>query len=346
MALDRTERQKLGVRKWINAGCRGTLQWSTGIGKTRAAIMAIKGFLTKNPNKIIKVIVPTEHLKIQWISELFKYKLNQYVSVEIINSAIKINDEIDFLILDECHRIPSDTFYEVFAQRNPKFVLGLSATFSRLDGRHQLLDRFCPVCDIITIKEAIQNKWLSEYQEYKVIIEPDDIEVYQKLSKEFNDSFSIFNFDFKLAMDCLTNIVARRVYAKKIGISPKDIDAIIFTWQRALRGRKAYVMNHPKKIEITQKIIEARINEKIITFSSTIAQSEKIGYGYVVNSGKTKKKNRITIEQFSKLNRGVINTAKSLDEGSDIPGLSVAIILSNTSSQTQKTQRVNYKIYT
>ena len=340
MALDRTERQKLGVRKWMQKGCRGTLCWSTGVGKTRAAIIAIKGFLTKNNNKIIKVIVPTEHLKIQWISELFKYKLNQYVSVEIINSAIKIDDEIDFLILDECHRIPSDTFYEVFAQRNPKFVLGLSATFSRLDGRHQLLDRFCPVCDIITIKEAIQNKWLSEYQEYKVIIEPDDIEVYQKLSKEFNDSFSIFNFDFKLAMDCLTNIVARRVYAKKIGISPKDIDAIIFTWQRALRGRKAYVMNHPKKIEITQKIIEARINEKIITFSSTIAQSEKIGYGYVVNSGKTKKKNRITIEQFSKLNRGVINTAKSLDEGSDIPGLSVAIILSNTSSQTQKTQRV------
>ena len=141
-------------------------------------------------------------------------------------------------------------------------------------------------------------------------------------------------------MDCLTNIIYRRAYAKKLGISAKDIDAIVFTWQRALKGRKNYVMNHPKKIEIARKIIEARQNEKIITFSSTIAQSEKIGYGYVVNSGKTKKKNRITIEQFSKLNRGVINTAKSLDEGSDIPGLSVAIILSNTSSQTQKTQRV------
>ena len=219
--------------------------------------------------------------------------------------------------------------------------MGLSATFNRLDGKHELLNKFCPICDTITIQEAIQNKWLSEYKEYKVIIEPEDIERYKLLNKEFNETFAIFDYKFDIAMNCLTNIIYRRAYAKKLGVSAKDIDAIVFTWQRALKGRKNYVMNHPKKIEIARKIIEARQNEKIITFSSTIAQSEKIGYGYVVNSGKTKKKNRITIEQFSKLNRGVINTAKSLDEGSDIPGLSVAIILSNTSSQTQKTQRVN-----
>lgn len=47
------------------------------------------------------------------------------------------------------------------------------------------------------------------------------------------------------------------------------------------------------------------------------------------------------MEDFSKLKTGVINTAKSLDEGSDIPGLNLAIILCNTSSATQKTQRVN-----
>jgi superfamily II DNA or RNA helicase len=99
-------------------------------------------------------------------------------------------------------------------------------------------------------------------------------------------------------------------------------------------------MNHQKKIDIARKIIAARPNEKIITFSATIAQSEKIGSGYVVNSGKTKKKNRITMQEFAKLNRGVIHTAKSLDEGSDVPGLNTAIVLCNTSSQTQKTQRI------
>jgi len=141
-------------------------------------------------------------------------------------------------------------------------------------------------------------------------------------------------------MDCVTNIISRRVYGKKLGMAVSDMDGVVFTWSRCLKARKAYVMNHQKKIDIARRIIEARPNEKIITFSATIAQSEKIGSGYVVNSGKTKKKNRITMQEFAKLNRGVIHTAKSLDEGSDVPGLNTAIVLCNTSSQTQKTQRI------
>lgn len=338
--MTRDERQKLGVQKWLNKGCRGTLQWCTGSGKTRAAIIAIKSFLSKNKDKHIVVIVPTEHLKIQWMQELNKFDLIQMVTVEIINSAIKLSSQIDFLILDEAHRIASDTFYTIFSQRNPLLVLGLSATFSRLDGRHELLNRYCPVVDTLTIKEAIQNKWLAPYKEYKVLIEPDDIEEYKLASMQFNESFSFFNYDFQIAMSCLTNIIYRRTYAKKMGVSSSEIDAITFTWGRTLRARKSYVMDHPKKLEITRQILAARPTSKAITFSATIKQAEKIGGGFVVHSGKTKKKNRITMEEFAKLPLGVIHTAKSLDEGADVPGLNLAIILCNTSSQTQKTQRV------
>ena len=340
MTLDRTERQRLGITKWINAGCRGTLQWCTGVGKTRAALTAIKGFLGKNSGKKIVVIVPTENLKIQWIQELSQYFLLSYVTVEIINSAIKSDNQIDFLVLDECHRIPSDTFYAVFNKRQPKIVLGLSATFNRLDGRHELLNQFCPVCDEIFVKEAIANKWLSPYKEYKVVIEPEDIEIYREANRQFQEAYSVFNFDFKLAMDCMTNIISRRVYGKKMGFAAAELDAIVFTWGRALRTRKSYVMDHPKKLEIARHILNNRKDSKAITFSATIKQAELIGVGYVVHSGKTKKKNRITMEEFASMNVGVINTAKSLDEGSDVRGLNLAIILCNTSSQTQKTQRV------
>lgn len=30
--MDRTERQKFGIKKWMEAGCRGTLNWATGTG--------------------------------------------------------------------------------------------------------------------------------------------------------------------------------------------------------------------------------------------------------------------------------------------------------------------------
>lgn len=338
--MDRTQRQVLGVKKWINAGCRGTLQWATGIGKTNAAIIAIKSFLERNKNKIIVVTVPTEYLKLQWMQKLNKASIFHEVSVEIINSAIKKHDKVDFLIIDEVHRIPSETFYTVFRERDPSIVLGLSATFHRLDGKHELLRKYCPICDIITINEAVRNKWLSPYKEYKVLLEPDDIADYRYYNQQFNESFSFFNYDFELAMKCLTNIIYRRTYGKNMGMKPAEVDAIVFTWNRMLVARKKYVTDHPKKIEITKKILAARRDKKAITFSATIKQAERVGEGYLIHSGKTKKKNRITTAEFSRLSKGVINAAKSLDEGADIEGLNLAIILCNFSSQTQKTQRL------
>lgn len=363
--MTRDERQVLGIRNWIKNGCRGTLQWCTGSGKTRAGIIGIKAFLTTNVDKTIIVVVPTDYLKVQWMQELHKFGILGQVQVEIINSAIKTNTEIDLLILDEAHRVAAETFYTLFANRLPKLVLGLSATFSRLDGRHALLSAYCPIVDVLSVKEAIENKWLAPYIEYKVLIEPDDIDTYRELNQGFLSTFAYFNNDFNLAMTCVGgvrrgNVVikpshfVRYEYAQQLcDLFPHhprykdmvksintEIAANAFSWNRFLQARKSYVINHPKKIELARKILAARPGVKTITFSATIKQAEKIGGGFIVHSGKTKKKNRLTMAEFAPLKTGVIHTAKSLDEGADIDGLSLAIILCNTSSQTQKTQRV------
>ena len=141
-------------------------------------------------------------------------------------------------------------------------------------------------------------------------------------------------------MACVTNVRYRRAYAKKMKIPHTEVDGITFTWLRALKARKSFVMEHPKKIEITRKILYARQNKKSLTFSPTIKMAEKIGIGSVIHSKNTKKKNSILLDDFKKVNVGNANTAKSLDEGADIPGLNLAIILSNSSSKTQKTQRL------
>lgn len=98
--MTRDERQRLGIQKWVNSGCRGTLMWCTGVGKTRAALISIKSYLNKNTNTKVLVVVPTEHLKIQWMQELAKFGLFHDVSVSIINSAIKFKEKVDFLVLD------------------------------------------------------------------------------------------------------------------------------------------------------------------------------------------------------------------------------------------------------
>lgn len=134
------------------------------------------------------------------MQELAKFGLFHDASVEIINSAVKKSEKVDLLILDESHRIPSDSFYEIFRVRKPTLVLGLSATYERLDGKHEMLAKYCPICDVITVKEAIDNEWLSPYKEYKVLLEVDDIEDYRLHNQQFNESFSVFDYDFHLAM--------------------------------------------------------------------------------------------------------------------------------------------------
>lgn len=338
--MTRDEKQQDAVRKWIKAGGRGIFSHPTGFGKTRCAVMAMKAFLSKNKGKKVLVVVPTDYLQTQWRDTLTEYGLAGSVSVEIINSAIKRPDEIDMLVIDEIHRAMSEQNINIFKVKKPKLVLGLSATFNRLDGRHNLILKSIPVVDLITIQEAQANGWLSEYREYKVFLEPDDIQDYRDMSEKFSSAFSIFEYDFKLAMKCVTNIIARRTYGKKLGIEPKDMDAIVFTWSQNMQGRKAYVNNHPLKIEITRKILDARPFTKAITFAGTIKQAEKIGRGYVIHSGKTKKKNRIDLDDFNSLPNGVLNTSKMLDEGADIKGLSLAVILSNSSSSIQLRQRL------
>jgi superfamily II DNA or RNA helicase len=36
-------------------------------------------------------------------------------------------------------------------------ILGLTATLERLDGKEYIIKEYCPVCDEVTIEDALQN---------------------------------------------------------------------------------------------------------------------------------------------------------------------------------------------
>jgi superfamily II DNA or RNA helicase len=349
--LDRTERQKDGIDKWIEAKCRGTLQWATGTGKTRAGLMAITRFFDKNPDKKVVVIVPTEVLQRQWIKLLAEAGFIFNLDVLIINTAIKKPFNATLLVLDEAHRFGAPSFQQIFQMCNAPMVLGLTATFERLDGMHEAIAKHCPIVDTITVKEATLNGWLSEYKEYKVMIEVDDIDTYYDLNQQFLNHFAFFNFNFELAMSAVTDFNIRNRYAEQlVGTNDsqllmntrKEVAAHAFSWQRALKCRKDFVMNHPKKIEIAELILSHRPEAKAITFNSSIAQAEKFKNGFVVHSGNTKKKNRISLEEFSNVDIGIVHSSKMLTEGLDVKGLNLAIILHNTSSPTERIQKIGY----
>ena len=354
---ERTQRQHLGVQKWVESKCAFTLCYATGVGKSYTGILAIKKFLAKNPQGTTCIIVPTENLKIQWIKNLSKEGLLLNIEVKIINSAVLHDFKVDLLIVDEIHAILAPTFFKLLQVCKYSMILGLTATFERLDGKHELLNKYCPICDTITVKEATEKGWLSPYKEYKIMLDV-DLTDYQIANTAFMEHFAFFDYQFDTAMACMAGITRGgkiikpsrqciREYAKFIQPDPKfekqiiaETSAHAFGWGRALKARKDFVMNHPKKIEIAQLILENRPNSKAITFNSTIKQCEKFKIGSVVHSGNTKKKNRLTMEEFNDLEVGVIHSSKSLTEGVDIKGLNLAIILHNTSSPRERIQKI------
>lgn len=337
--MDRTTRQKLAIKRWSqNNGC-GTLILPTGFGKTRIALTISQLLVKRNPDFKILVVVPTDNLKNQWLKQLIEWKLLKNVTVEIINTAIKKVQHFDLLICDEAHRYASDSFSRLFDVIYYKMILCLTGTLERLDGKEELIKTHAPVCDAVTRDEAIENEWLADFKNYLVMIDV-DLKEYKQWDQIFNQCFSILNFDFNLGMKLMKDAIFRRKYAKQIKMDYNILTGVVMKWMKAMRKRKEFVLSHPKKIEITKKILNARKDKKSITFCNTIKDAESIKMGYVLHSKQKKKENEAILEQFAKDSCGVINSSKALNTGTDIPGLSVGIMLANTSSKITKQQSI------
>lgn len=298
--------------------------------------------LKVKPDARILIVVPTEVLQKQWMNDyIIKYNLIKNCEVKIINSVIKTSWDVDLLVCDECHLFCAETFQEIFNCVNYEMVLCLTATLERLDGKEAIIKYFAPVCDIVTVKDSQQNGWLSPYKEYVVLLDV-DLSEYNQWNQEFIGFFSQLGFEFSRAMTLVTNIIERRKYAKKMGIDQKQFDAICFGWMDRLRKRKQFVQSHPHKFEIARKILDARKDKKCITFCSTIKDAEQLSIKgeYVLHSKQSKKSNEETLNKFNQAQFGVLHSSKAANQGVDIKGLSVEIIMNTDSSKITKTQKL------
>ena len=211
------------------------------------------------------------------------------------------------------------------------------------------MEKYCPVIDTITLQEALTNNWISQYTEYQVLIDVDDIDVYKEYNKEFVYHFEFFSFDWNRVMKCIgkngfierarlrDEMCPRGTESERKQVF-KNITIHAAGFMRAMQKRKAFINNHPKKIEIARKIINARPFSKIITFSNNIKMAEAIKIGEVYTGKDSKKKARANLEEFNQKQTGIINSVKKLIEGADLQGLDTAIMLGIDSSETRATQ--------
>lgn len=243
----------------------------------------------------------------------------------------------------EIHLAPSSTFVKIFECVDYNNILGLTGTFERLDGKEVIIQKYAPVCDEISITVAEENGWVAPHKEYCVLLDVDLTEYLEK-TRIFNQCFAQFGFVFEDAMKAATDKRFCNAYAKKHGLDPKQTMGIAQKWNKAMRERKMFIQNHPKKMEVAKKILEARPNSKAMTFSATIKQAEAFGFGYVVHSKQKAKENAKIIQDFNNAESGVLHSSRACNTGLDLKGVNLEVILNTDSSKIKKVQTVGRAI--
>ena len=344
----RLARQKSILRNWSSAGCRGTLEACTGFGKTYTAILAIQALNAQQPGESTLVVVPTIHLKKQWEDQVSNLS---DVTVMVVNSAVKQTWNVNLLILDEIHNYATSTFGTIFEMCTYRKVLGLTATVARQDGNDYLLRQKAPIVATVKLEEALREGYVSPFRvlNVPVYLNDTDRENYLELSRNFSYYFSKFGNDFGQAMNCLKSEQACENFARRSAADADKVRVWAINFNRNMAKRKKMLYLNQSKLDGVYRLCTKLGELRTITFSESVdfanAMTERLPFESVAYSSKMPaKKRRQALEQFNTGKARIINTARALDEGFDVPGVELAIISSGSSSPRQDVQRTGRAI--
>ena len=169
---------------------RALIQAATGVGKTYLA-----AFDSKNYERVLFVAHKEEILK-QAADSFYNVRNSEdygffngdtkctdksviFASVatlgktEYLNETYFSSDYFDYIVIDEFHHVVSDQYRRIVSYFTPKFLLGLTATPERMDGRniYELCDYNVPY--EISLKEAINKGMLVPFHYYGIFDETD-----------------------------------------------------------------------------------------------------------------------------------------------------------------------------
>ncbi len=271
------------VVTWVKSGAKGTIEAATGFGKSIIACIALKKIVLANPERHAMVVVPTRQLKEQWEEVLKAFGLEKNATVFVINSiALKeVTYNVDFLIIDEIHMMAADKFSRIFKLVNYKWIMGLTATIDRLDGKEHLLKQYAPVVKTIPQKMAIERGWINNFVEMNVpvFLTRDEKAGLHNLSKQIRYYAAKFG-DFDEMRKCM-NFGNATAYAQLYfpQDNPKEKAAELVKdavqGQRCVQKRQEFLYKTQHKVEATVDLIN-EFGLKTITFSQSTAFADEV----------------------------------------------------------------------
>ncbi|WP_207535308.1 DEAD/DEAH box helicase [Desertivirga arenae] len=182
--------EKLEAERLVHHRHKNLVVAATGTGKTVISAFDYKRFRTQNTRSRLLFVTHRKEI-LEQAQETFRHVLKDtnfgelwvdglepgnleyvFASVQTLRnrvSDLKLSPEFyDFIIIDEVHHAPANSYRFIFDRFAPKVLLGLTATPERMDGE-DILNDFCnTIAAEIRLPEAINRKLLSPFQYFAV----------------------------------------------------------------------------------------------------------------------------------------------------------------------------------
>lgn len=325
------------------AGKCGTVILPTGAGKTFVAVAAIESV-----GRSSLVVAPTIDLMGQWYSllsdsfglpvgilggghhELADITVTTYDSAYI--HAADYGNRFDLIVFDEVHHLPSAKYQQIPAMSTAWCRLGLTATYERRDGAHEMLEFLVgPVVFRMGVGDLV-GEYLSDYETVRIRTTLTEAEAarYGECARRYH-AF--------LKRTGLKPFGAG--WAEFLKMSAYDPDA-----RRALVDRqemKRIVVGSERKLEVLDSLLKQHAHDKTIIFTEQNDLVYRISREFLVpaitHQTRTRER-RWILDGFRDGSLRTIVTSKVLNEGIDVPSAKIAIVLSGSASPREHMQRL------
>ena len=348
VTIEPREYQQAALTAWMDHDRRGSVVLPTGSGKTFLGIQAIA-----DAGVSTLVVVPTIDLMNQWhatLSNAFGDQLPDGVgvlgggshnvtdlTVTTYDSAYRyINeygDRFGLLIIDEVHHLPAPTYQQIPEMTIAPYRLGLTATYERADGKHEVLEELIGPVVYEEEVDALAGEYLSEYEtiHLKVELTTDERERYDEEYQIYRDY--IDNQDFDIWKEN-----GYQEFLKRTSYDPRGRRALIAKQRAEKIARTA-----AKKLDTLDNLLKRHHEDRTIIFTANNDFAYDISQEFVVpcitHQTKTEERTEI-LNRFRSGEYSMLATSQVLDEGIDVPAANVGIILSGSASKRQYAQRL------
>jgi superfamily II DNA or RNA helicase len=336
--------QESALDRWQRNENKGVLVLPTAAGKTYIALKAVEVLRVQ-----ALIVVPTLDLIDQWRSRIKEClgvesgavgggKNNvRMITVATYDSAYLqaafLGNRFRLIVFDEVHHLASPSYMQIAEMYTAPYRMGLTATYERIDERHQLLPRL--VGDLVFSVEVdeLAGKHLAPYTYEKKFVE-----LSMKDQQLYDREMEIFRRYLR----------ENRIVMK----SPRDFQRFIMRTGRDPRAREALLarnralktaLNSQEKIKALGKMLERNKKEKALIFTLHTDLVYAISRHFLIPAITyltPKKERREILENFRKGNYNTIVTSQVLDEGIDVPDATMGYILSGTGSTRAYIQRL------